>query len=637
MEEKAVEKEKRTLGWLAVKIVFFAGLAASLFHLYVSATGILEAYRMRTTHLMFLLPLAFLIYPTSKKGRFSKTTVIDFVWFTATLVTLIYFSQFAYERLVARVPFVTPIYYTDYIAGIFLVIAVLEATRRGAGWGMVIVCLVALGYAFFGNHIPGRFGHTGTTMIRMAEQMSLSTSGIFGSTVGASASFIFMYILFGEFLEFSGAGQFFIDLAFAATGKARGGPAKMAVVASCLMGSISGSSTANVTSTGTYTIPLMKKVGYKPMFAGAVEAAASTGGQILPPVMGAASFLMAEYVGIPYIKLCVAAVIPALLFFVAVGFAVHFEAVKENLQGLKDEESVSWKTILRKKGYLALPLIVIIYTMVKGYSPYRAALYAIITVVVLHLIEMKGRVDWKAFVRCLAKGGRGAVMIAVTCAAAGIVIGVSSETGIGVKFASMIISIAHGNLYLILPMVMLASLILGMGLPTSAAYIMVAAIAVPALIQLGMNTLASHLFALYFGVFSGITPPVAISAFAAAALAGSNPMKTGWMAVGLALPAFVIPYVFIFDPALILVGSVPHIIAIICLTLVSVFAMAAGVVGCMFGPLRLWERLLMLGSAIGMVMIQSIVVTVVLLAVVLFVIIKNWSETRKQVVLEAVS
>lgn len=635
MEEKVAEKKKLSLGTLAVKLVFIMGLAASVFHLYVSATGILEAYKMRTTHLMFLLPLAFLIYPTCKKGRFSKTSAIDYLWFGATLLVLIYFSRFSYGRLVTRVPFVTPILYTDYIAGIFLVVAVLEATRRCAGWGMVLVCLAALVYAFFGNMIPGRFGHAGTTMIRMAEQMTMSTNGIFGSTVGASASFIFMYILFGEFLEYSGAGQFFIDLAFAATGKARGGPAKMAVVASCLMGSISGSSTANVTSTGTYTIPLMKKVGYKPVFAGAVEAAASTGGQILPPVMGAASFLMAEYVGIPYIRLCVAAVIPALLFFVAVGFAVHFEAVKEDLQGLKDEESVSWKKILRKKGYLALPLIVIIYTMVKGYSPYRAALYAIITVVILTLIESRGRLDWKAFIKCLAKGGRGAVMIAVTCAAAGIVIGVSSETGIGVKFASMIISVAHGNLYLILPLVMLASLILGMGLPTSAAYIMVAAIAVPALIQLGMNTLASHLFALYFGVFSGITPPVAISAFAAAALAGSNPMKTGWMAVGLSLPAFVIPYVFIFDPALILAGSVPHIIAIICLTLVSVFAMAAGVVGCMFRPLRLWERLLMLASAIGMVMIQNIVVTLVLLAVVLFFIGRNWVDTKKSVAMEA--
>ena len=586
-------KEKSWAG-IAAKIIFVFGLTASLFHLYVSATGILEAYKMRTMHMMFLLPMAFLIFPMRKKGRFSKIGLIDFIWFAATLATLIYFSQVAYARLVTRIPFVTPIYYTDYIAAIFLVVAVLEATRRCVGMGMVLVCLAALAYAFFGNRIPGRFGHTGTTMLRMAEQMSLSTNGLFGSTVGASASFIFMYILFGEFLDYSGAGQFFIDLAFSVTGKARGGPAKMAVVASCLMGSISGSSTANVTSTGTYTIPLMKKVGYNKTFAGAVEASASTGGQILPPVMGAASFLMAEYVGIPYISLCAAAAIPALIYFLSVGFAVHFEAVKENLQGLKDEQTVSWKQILLKKGYLALPLIVIIVTMVKGYSPYRAALYAILSVILL-----------------------------------GIVIGVSSETGIGVKFASMVINIAHGNLYLVLPMVMLASLILGMGLPTSAAYIMVASIAVPALIQLGLEALPSHLFALYFGVFSGITPPVAISAFAAAALADSNPMKTGLMAVGLSLPAFIIPYVFVFDPALILMGSLPHIIAIVALTVVSVFAIAGGVIGCMFTTLRLWERCVMLAAAISMVMMQSLVITLALLAVVLALIAKNYAENKK--------
>lgn len=625
MEKNIINKSSNwSYGSLAKKIVFIFGLVASLFHLYISSTGILESFKMRTSHLMFLLPIAFLIYPMKKKGRFSKIGIIDFIWFGATLLTLIYFSQIAYERLVLRIPFVTPIYYTDYIAAIFLVVAVLEATRRSVGWGMVVVCLVAIGYAFFGDLIPGQFGHTGTTMVRMAEQLSLSTNGILGSTVGASASFIFMFILFGEFLEYSGAGQFFIDIAFALTGKSKGGPAKMAVVASCLMGSISGSSTANVTSTGTYTIPLMKKVGYKPVFAGAVEASASTGGQILPPIMGAASFLMAEYVGIPYISLCVAAAIPALLYFVSVGFSVHFEAVKSNLQGLKDEEIVSWKEILIKKGYMALPLIIIIYTMTKGFSPYRAALYAIISVVILSIIGAKGKIDIKGLVNCLAKGGRGAVMIAITCAAAGIVIGVSNETGIGVKFASMIINIAHGNLYLILPMVMLASLILGMGLPTSAAYIMVAAIAVPALVQLGMNPLASHLFALYFGVFSGITPPVAISAFAAAALADSNPVKTGFLAVGISLPAFIIPYVFIFDPALILVGSVPHIIGIILLTLVSIFAIAASIIGCMFKPLAMWERILMLLGSIVMVIVQNMLITIVLLLIVLLLIGKNW-------------
>ena len=303
MSESTKLDNKKSLADITAKIIFVIGLAASCFHLYVSATGILEAYKMRTTHLMFLLPLAFLIYPMRKKGRFSKIGVIDYIWFVLTLAAMIYISQISYSRLIARVPFVSPLTTLDYVVAVFIVIAVLEATRRVAGMGMVIVCLVAIAYAFFGKYLHGKIRHTGTTVKRMAEQMSLSTNGIFGSTVAASATFIFMFTLFGEFLEYSGAGQFFIDLAFSLTGKARGGPAKMAVIASGLMGMISGSSTANVTSTGVYTIPLMKKTGYRSEFAGAVEASASTGGQIMPPVMGAASFLLAEYVGIPYIKL----------------------------------------------------------------------------------------------------------------------------------------------------------------------------------------------------------------------------------------------------------------------------------------------------------------------------------------------
>ena len=332
MSESTKLDNKKSLADITAKIIFVIGLVASCFHLYVSATGILEAYKMRTTHLMFLLPLAFLIYPMRKKGRFSKIGVIDYIWFVLTLAAMTYISQISYSRLIARIPFVSPLTTLDYVVAVFIVIAVLEATRRVAGMGMVIVCLVAIAYAFFGKYLHGKIRHTGTTVKRMAEQMSLSTNGIFGSTVAASATFIFMFTLFGEFLEYSGAGQFFIDLAFSLTGKARGGPAKMAVIASGLMGMISGSSTANVTSTGVYTIPLMKKTGYRSEFAGAVEASASTGGQIMPPVMGAASFLLAEYVGIPYIKLCAAAAIPAGIKYIFAMLCSKPEITKSPMQ-----------------------------------------------------------------------------------------------------------------------------------------------------------------------------------------------------------------------------------------------------------------------------------------------------------------
>lgn len=623
-------KSTYSLAELAGKVVFVMGLLAACFHLYTSAAGILEAYKMRTTHLMFLLPMAFLIFPAARKGKFSKPGWMDFIWFAVVLAGLLYLSQIAYDRLLLRIPFVSPLTALDYAVAIFLIVAVLEATRRVAGWGMVVVCLVAIAYAFFGKYLHGRLRHTGTTVLRMAEQMCLSTNGIFGSTVAASATFIFMFTLFGEFLEFSGAGKFFIDLAFALTGKAKGGPAKMAVVASGLMGMISGSSTANVTSTGVYTIPLMKKTGYRPVFAGAVEASASTGGQILPPVMGAASFLLAEYVGISYLSLCVAAAIPAVLYFVAIFIAVHFEANRVGLKGVEPgKDQVSWKWLLIHKCYLLAPLVVIIITMIMGFSAYKAALYGIGVIVLILLAEKKGRLDVRGLIRALAKGGRGAVMIAVTCAAAGIVIGVSNETGIGVKFASIIISLGRGNLYMVLPMVMLASIVLGMGLPTSAAYIMVAAIAVPALIKMGCNAMASHLFALYFGVFSGITPPVAISAYAAAGLADSPPMKTGWMAVGLSLPAFIIPYAFIFNPALILQGTPAGTAWMIFVALIGIAGMAAGVIGCIFVPMKKWQRFAIVILAIVMTVVPDLTITLAAMALIIGYFIWNGLAARR--------
>ena len=636
--KKLLDSKQSWMDWVG-KLIFIIGLAASCFHVYVSATGILEAYKMRTTHLMFLLPLTFLIYPMRKKGRFSQITVIDFVWFLATLASMVYLSQIAYPRLLMRIPFVSPATTLDYVVAIFLVIAVLEATRRVAGMGMVIVCLVALSYAFFGPYLSGKLRHTGTTVARMAEQMCLGTNGIFGSTVAASATYIFMFTLFGEFLEYSGAGQFFIDIAYAVTGKARGGPAKMAVVASGLMGMISGSSTANVVSTGTYTIPLMKKTGYRPAFAGGVEAAASTGGQIMPPVMGAASFLLAEYVGISYISLCAIAAIPAILYFIAIFVAVHFEAVRVGLKGLEpDEDSKSWKWLLIHQGYLAAPIFVILITMLMGYSAYKAALYSILSILIILVVEKRGRIDIKGIINTLARGGRSAVMIAVTCAAAGIVIGVSNETGIGVKFASIIINFGKNNLLLILPMVMIASIILGMGLPTSACYIMVAAIAVPALIKMGCSTMASHLFALYFGVFSGITPPVAISAYAAAGIAKASPMKTGWLSVGIALPAFIIPYVAIFNPALILEGTILETIWVIFLCLVAIVGMAGGGIGCVFMPFQFWQRIVLVAASIIFVVVPDLPVTLTCLTVTVALLAlnkirsKNWKAPENGVI-----
>ena len=383
----------------------------------------------------------------------------------------------------------------------------------------------------------------------------------------------------------------------------------------------------------------MKKTGYRPAFAGGVEAAASTGGQIMPPVMGAASFLLAEYVGISYISLCAIAAIPAILYFIAIFVAVHFEAVRVGLKGLEpDEDSKSWKWLLIHQGYLAAPIFVILITMLMGYSAYKAALYSILSILIILVVEKRGRIDIKGIINTLARGGRSAVMIAVTCAAAGIVIGVSNETGIGVKFASIIINFGKNNLLLILPMVMIASIILGMGLPTSACYIMVAAIAVPALIKMGCSTMASHLFALYFGVFSGITPPVAISAYAAAGIAKASPMKTGWLSVGIALPAFIIPYVAIFNPALILEGTILETIWVIFLCLVAIVGMAGGVIGCVFMPFQFWQRIVLVAASIIFVVVPDLPVTLTCLTVTVALLAlnkirsKNWKAPENGVI-----
>ena len=606
---------------IAVIIIVLA-LSAAIFHLYIASTGILEAFKMRTLHLMFLLPLSLLLYPIRKKGKFSEIGILDIVLALFTFLSIAYLSLYSYERLINRMPFISSLAPMDLVIGVFLIFIVLEATRRAVGWGMVIIVLVALLYTLFGKYIPGRFGHAGSNLLRLIETMSISTTGIFGLTTSASASFIFLFVLFGAFLKRSGAGQFFIDFAYSLTGNSKGGPAKMAVIASCLIGSVSGSSTANVTSTGAYTIPLMKKMGYEPSFAGAVESSASTGGMILPPVMGSVAFLMAEYVGIPYIKLCAAAAIPALLYFTSVGFAVHFEATRLGLAGVEGE-TPSWKKVVLERGYLAIPLFVIILTLILGLSAYRAALYGIISCVVLSYFKKETAFRLKDIVQTLIEGSKNAVMIAITCAAAGMVIGVTAETGIAVKFASLVIGISGGKMFLILPLIMLASLILGMGLPASAAYIMVASIAVPALIELNLNVMASHLFALYFGVFSGITPPVAIAAFAGAALAGSDPMKTGFRAVWLSLPAFIIPYVFILRNGLILEAPLPDILMTILTTAIGCIFISMGIIGCIHRKISLAERVIIIVTSIVFMLNPNLLIEAAMLLLMLGVYFRH--------------
>ena len=503
---------------------------------------------------------------------------------------------------------------TDMVLGVLAVLLTLEVTRRVVGPELPIVTIVFLLFAYFGRSLPGVFAHRGFNVTRIVSHMYMTTEGIMGTPLGVSSTFVFMFILFGSFLDKTGVGEFFIDFAYALTGSTRSGPAMTSVLSSGLMGSISGSSVANTVTTGAFTIPLMKSVGYKPHYAGAVEATASTGGQIMPPVMGAAAFIMADFTGFPYISIVKAAIIPAVLYYIAVGTMVHLEACKLGLKGMPRESLPKVSNILRKQGYLTLPLIAIIFMLVKQYPPTMAALTGIIIGVVVafaaSLIKKDNSFTPKDILGAMEAGAKGAVGVACACACAGMIVGVVTLTGFGLKIAEVIVLIAKGKLIPTLFLTMISSIILGMGLPTTAKYIVLATMAVPAITKLGVNLMSAHLFILYFGVVADVTPPVALAAYAGAGIAGANSMKTGFQAFKLAIGAFIIPYIFVINPHLIMVDSVvgttvnwlPITAAIptIVTALIGTICLAGTVESYLFGNLKIWQRVILLGAAFAL-------------------------------------
>src|SRR5512139_1563971 len=426
----------------------------------------------------------------------------------------------------------------------------LEAARRIVGLPIVVIASTFLVYAYLGPYFPGFLTHRGYSVERIVSHMYFTTEGILGIPLGVSATFIFLFILFGAFLEKTGIGKLFIDIANAIAGWAAGGPAKVAVITSALEGTVSGSSVANTVGSGSFTIPMMKKLGYRPEFAGAVEASASTGGQIMPPVMGAAAFLMAEFIGIPYIDIAKAAAIPACLYFAGIFIEVHFEAKRCGLKGKAWDQIPRTWTVLKERGHLFVPLIAIIYILTEGCTPSRAALVGLVLSVVAGAIKKATRMSVPEIFNALEAGARGALGVAIACATAGIIVGVVTLTGLGLKMANGLVELAGGNLLFTLFFTMITSLILGMGVPTTANYIITSTIAAPALIQLGVHPLAAHLFVFYFGIIADITPPVALAAFAGAGIAKADPMKTGITATKLAIGAFITPYIFVYNPSM---------------------------------------------------------------------------------------
>lgn len=598
MQKFDKESDKREVKGIWNIIINAICIAFAVFQLYTATFGVLDAHLQRAIHLAFGFLLIFLLYPGRKSWSRSSMNPLDVLLAIVGAASALYIVA-NYQELVLRAGMNNE---TDFVVGVIGTLMVFEAARRVVGWPMITVALFFMIYAFAGPYIPGIMAHRGVQVQELFDHLFFTTEGIFGTPMGVSSTFIYLFILFGSYLEATGLGKFFIDLANAIAGWAAGGPAKVAVLSSGLMGTVSGSSVGNVAGTGAFTIPMMKKLGYRPAFAGAVEAAASTGGQLMPPVMGAAAFLMAEFVGVPYFDVVKAAVIPALLYYIGVWLGVHYEAKKYGLKGTPREELPKFGPLFMEKGHLALPLAVIVYLLVSGYTPMRAALAAIVLSIVCACLRKSTRIGFREIVQGLIDGSKGVLGVLIACATAGIIIGVVTKTGVGLKVATALLDLSGGQLLPAMFFTMVTSLILGMGVPTTANYVITSTIAAPALVQMNVPVLAAHMFAFYFGIVADVTPPVALAAYAGAGIAGANPMRCGVIAAKLAIAAFIVPYIFVLAPELLMIHATPLTITLSALTaIVGMWGVSVAMIGFCQNLLNLPQRVLFLAGGIGMI------------------------------------
>jgi TRAP transporter 4TM/12TM fusion protein len=582
----------RKLKGTTAKVTAIYCILASLFHLYTASFGILESFYQRGIHLLFFFPLAFILYPATKKSPQEKITIMDFCLAFLAFVSIMYVILNE-PSINTRFSFVDPVNNIELILGTIAVVLILEASRRAVCKEMAIIVGLFVLYTFICQYMPGLLYHKAYSFKKIVEMFYLMKNvGIFGNLTGISATFIVLFIIFGSFLRFSKIGDFFFLFANKIAGSTTGGPAKIAVISSALFGSISGSSTANVFTTGNFTIPLMKSLDYDPIFAGAVEASASTGGLIMPPIMGVGAFVMAEITGIPYIVICKAAIVPAIFYYLGILFAVHLESLKIGLLPLPKNQKPSWSQIF-KRSHLLIVVFVLVYLLIKGFSPFMAAFYSILISIPVSFLNKETWLTPKKILLALKDGAETTVMIAIACVAAGIISAVLSFTGLASVFTSLIVSLSGGNLFIILILTMLTTIILGMGLPCTPAYIIAISVTLPTLTKLGMNLLPSHLFVYYYAILASVTPPVAMAAYAAASISGSDPIKTGFKSFNLAIVGFIVPLVFIFNNALLLLCSINSIILSIFVVLFAIVCLVFGIEGYMFTNLTLIMRALL--------------------------------------------
>jgi TRAP transporter 4TM/12TM fusion protein len=605
--QRALDRENPATAHLSLplptqRVIFAVGVLFSTFQLYTATFNPVSSMVVRTVHVGFLLTLTYLLFGYSQTRSRRSVPWYDWILAALSFVTGLYYWWFEYD-LILRAGDPTEL---DLVVGVLIIALVFEGARRIMGWFLPLLCIAFVPYALYGRSLPGMFQHRGYGIEQVIDTLAFSTEGIYGTPIFVSATFIVLFILFGSFLERAGMIQLFNDVSIGLFGRAKGGPAKVAVVSSGFMGMINGSGIANILTVGQFTIPLMKRFGYRPAFAGAVEATASMGGQIMPPVMGAAAFIMAETIGVAYSEVAIAAAIPAFLYFASAFWMVHLEAGLYGLRGLPDSEIPNvWQAVTRK-WYLFLPLIALVYMLFHGFTPLFAGVIGIASTIVLILgAEIAGRVSasalrvvfWVALgllaaglwrlglrtehlaaamvgllvvpclvfrggretlrllVHSLADGARNSVGVGVACALVGILIGILSLTGLASSLAGLIVELSGGNLLLALLMTMLACIVLGTGLPTTANYIITAAIAAPALLQMGVPLIVSHMFVFYFGIMADLTPPVALAALAASSIARAGHMEIGWIATRIAVAGYVVPFMAVYDPALMLQGD----------------------------------------------------------------------------------
>jgi len=573
-----------------------AWLAAvwSVFQLYTAQAGMFDLLIQLPLHVAFAVALAFLTPPLA-------SSVVRWWDWLATLLALACGAYYAANnaRLVSRMPMVDDPTRLDVVVGVLLLGLLLEASRRHIGSALVLLALAFVAYAFAGPWLPGFLSHGGVGILKFLDQQTLTVEGIFGIPTLVSATFIFLFVLFGAVMMHGGLLRFFTDLALAVAGGTLGGAGKVAVISSGLFGMVNGSAIANAVTTGAFTIPLMRRAGYRAEFAAGVEATASMGGQLIPPVMGAAAFIMAETLGVSYWTIAVSAAIPGVLYFVAVGVMVHFEAARQGLPVLPRSELPPFWSVLRRDVHLLAGPGVLLYFLVEGRSPLFAGFWALIVALGVSQVRRATRIGPARAWTILVDGAANAMPVALACATVGIVVGVVSLSGLGLKLASGIVEIAQGSLFATLALTMIAALVLGTGLPTSATYIITSIMAAPALVQLGVPKLVAHMFVFYFGILADLTPPTAISTYATSSIAGANVWRTQWLAMMLALSGFIIPFSFAYDPAILLINaSVAHVVWRTAATTLGIVMLGAGLIGYLRAPTRRWERAALLAGAV---------------------------------------